>query len=166
MRGDPRTASQSRRVPPNRMVNPEGAPRAESPHLPRRRARRGRPGWVRRRPAGAREPSRSRDFLAAMEARDDARVCAMMTPDAAAGHHRATSARTPIPATAARAPPTCSPPPRRRGTLGRGRPRCRSTASVRSRPFAPGRLATSSPAPVESEVRLERRDGRWLIADF
>ena len=37
----------------------------------------------------------------------------------------------------------------------------RATATVRAK--ATGDVAAG---PVESDVRLERRDGRWLIADF
>jgi hypothetical protein len=105
------------------------------------------------------------DFLAAMEARDDARACAMMTPtlqrgitdnlrsDADPGDCRTRAAHL---ISAAKAP---------------GNPRAevvdvqvdggRAVATVRARPT--GDVVSG---PVESEVRLERRDGRWLIADF
>jgi ketosteroid isomerase-like protein len=106
-----------------------------------------------------------RDFLEAMEARDDARACAMMTAtlqrgitanlrsDADPGDCRARAAHV---ISAAKAP---------------GNPKAevvevqvdgeRAVATVRARPT--GDVAAG---PVESEVRLERRDGRWLIADF
>jgi ketosteroid isomerase-like protein len=106
-----------------------------------------------------------RDFLEAMEARDDARVCAMMTatlqrgitdnlrPDADPGDCRTRAAHV---ISAAKAP---------------GNPNAevvevrvdgeRAVATVRARPT--GDVVAG---PVESDVRLERRDGRWLIADF
>jgi hypothetical protein len=106
-----------------------------------------------------------RDFLAAMEARDDASVCSMMTPtlqegirqnlrsDADPGDCHTRAAHL---ISAAKAP---------------GNPKAevtkvevdgtRAVATVRARPT--GDVVAG---PVESEVRLERRDGRWLIADF
>jgi ketosteroid isomerase-like protein len=106
-----------------------------------------------------------RDFLAAMQARDDALVCAMMTPtlqrgitdnlrsDADPGHCRTRAAHV---ISSAKAP---------------GNPKAevvevqvngeRAVATVRARPT--GDVVAG---PVESDVRLERRDGRWLIADF
>jgi hypothetical protein len=106
-----------------------------------------------------------RDFLDAMGARDDARVCSMMTArlqrgiddnlrsDADPGDCRTRAAHV---ISAAKAP---------------GNPKAevvevrvdgeRAVATVRARPT--GDVVAG---PVESEVRLERRDGRWLIADF
>jgi hypothetical protein len=106
-----------------------------------------------------------RDFLEAMEARDDARACSMMTAglqrgitdnlrsDADPGDCRTRAAHL---ISAAKAP---------------GNPNAevvevrlngeRAVATVRARPT--GDVVAG---PVESEVRLERRDGRWLIADF
>jgi hypothetical protein len=113
--------------------------------------------------AGAKQ--QVRDFLAAMEARDDARVCAMMTPrlqrgitdnlrsDADPGDCRTRAAHL---LSAAKAP---------------GNPKAevvsvrvdgeRAVATVRARPS--GDVVAG---PVESEVRLERRDGHWLVDDF
>jgi hypothetical protein len=106
-----------------------------------------------------------RDFLAAMEARDDARACSMITPrlqegitanlrsDADPGDRRTRAAHL---LSAAKAPGNRGAEVTKVTVDG-----ARTTATVRAKPT--GDVVAG---PVESEVRLERRDGRWLIADF
>jgi hypothetical protein len=106
-----------------------------------------------------------RDFIAAMEARDDARACAMMTSGLQAGitanlrsDYEAGDCRTRAAHVISAAKAPGNPGAEVTDVTVEG---SRATATVRAKPS--GDVVAG---PVESEVRLERRDGRWLIADF
>jgi len=104
-------------------------------------------------------------FLSAMERRDDARACAMMTSglrrgitenlrsDALPGNCRTRAAHV---YSTAKAPGHADATLVRIRVVGN-----RATATVTAKP-------TSGVAggPVESDVQLEKRGSRWLIADF
>lgn len=105
------------------------------------------------------------EFLAAMEANDDAYACAMLTPklrraitinlrmDSLAGTCRTRAADIYSPA---KAPGNANATVTKIKVLGTG-----ATATVTAEPTSD--LASG---PIESEVRLTRHGGRWLIANF
>jgi hypothetical protein len=105
------------------------------------------------------------EFVSAMEANADARACAMLTPklrraitinlrmDSLAGtcHTRAADVFSP-----AKAPGNANATVTKINVVGTG-----ATATVTAEPTSD--LASG---PIESEVRLTRHGGRWLIANF
>jgi len=105
------------------------------------------------------------EFLAAMDARDDARACAMMTSalqrgitanlrsDAEPGDCHSRAAHV---ISAAKAPGNPDAEVLDVRVAG-----ARATATVRAKPT--GDIVAG---PVESDVLLERSGGRWLISDF
>ena len=108
---------------------------------------------------------RVQEFLSAMEQRDDARACAMMTPelrrgitsnlrsDALPGNCRTRAAHV---YSAAKAPGNPDATVMKITVVG-----SRATATVTAK--APSDVASG---PIESDVWLEKRGSRWLIANF
>jgi hypothetical protein len=109
---------------------------------------------------------RLRQFLAAMEAKEDARACRMMTPDLRRAITSALENRA-LPGTCrtraahifspAKAPGNADATVKTLTVTG-----SRASATVAAKPTS----AAASPGLVESDVQLEKRDGRWLIANF
>jgi hypothetical protein len=108
---------------------------------------------------------RVQEFLAAMEQRDDARACATMTPDlqrgitsnlrsdALPGNCRTRAAHV---YSAAKAPGNADATVVRIRVVG-----SRATATVTAKP-----TSDIAAGPIESDVWLEKRGSRWLIANF
>ena len=108
----------------------------------------------------------ARDFLAAMEARDDRRACSLLTPrlGRALDDSFRTSPRLERPRRLAHS--TCEnsaahliSPAKAPGHRG---------ALVRSLRISgdSGKATAVAPGGVESDIELERREGRWLISNF
>ena len=108
---------------------------------------------------------RVEDFLTAMEAKDDARACAMMTPklrqaitttlriESVGGSCRTRAAHIYSPA---KAPGNADAKVTNIELAGKA-----ATATVTATPT--GDLAAG---PVESDIALQRRGSRWLVANF
>jgi hypothetical protein len=109
---------------------------------------------------------RVQEFLAAMEAKEDARACQMMTPNLRRAITSALETRA-LPGTCrtraahmyspAKAPGNAEATVKTLTITG-----SRATATVTAKPTS----AAASAGLVESDVQLEKRDGRWLIANF
>jgi hypothetical protein len=109
---------------------------------------------------------RVEQFLSAMEVKDDARSCRMMTPKLRRAITFALESRS-LPGScrtraahiysSAKAPGNADATVKTVTVTGR-----RATATVTAKPTSDA----APPGRVESDVQLEKRDGRWLIADF
>jgi hypothetical protein len=109
---------------------------------------------------------RVEEFLSAMEVKDDARACRMMTPNlrraitsalenrALLGTCRTRAAHIYSPA---KAPGNADATVKALSVTGG-----KATATVTAKPTS----SAASPGPVESDVQLEKRNGHWLIANF
>jgi len=108
---------------------------------------------------------RVEEFLSAMEAKDDARACAMMTPRLRQAITTTLRIRSVGGSCRTRAADIYSPAkaPGNAGAQVTSIEVDRKTATATVTATPPGDLATG---PVESDVALQRRGSRWLVANF